>query len=88
MKKQLTAWLSIGSTYTYLTALRLEQVIARHEVDILFKPISIRSIMKEMDNSPFHLPSQKRYGICGVISNGGAQLAMVCLLQKFPRPTL
>ena len=34
MKKQLTAWLSIGSTYTYLTALRLEQVIARHDVDI------------------------------------------------------
>ena len=53
MKKQLTAWLSIGSTYTYLTALRLEQVIARHDVDILVKPISIRSIMKEMDNSPF-----------------------------------
>ncbi len=53
MKKQLTAWLSIGSTYTYLTALRLERVIAKHDVDILVKPISIRSIMKEMDNSPF-----------------------------------
>ena len=53
MKKQLTAWFSIGSTYTYLTALRLERVIARHDVDILVKPISIRSIMKEMDNSPF-----------------------------------
>ena len=53
MKKQLTAWLSIGSTYTYLTALRLEKVIARHDVEILVKPINIRSIMKEMDNSPF-----------------------------------
>ena len=53
MKKQLTAWLSIGSTYTYLTALRLEQVIAMHDLEILIKPISIRSIMKEMDNSPF-----------------------------------
>ena len=63
MKKQLTAWLSIGSTYTYLTALRLEQVIARHEVDILVKPISIRSIMKEMDNSPFppSKPEKVRY---------------------------
>ena len=45
MKKQLTAWLSIGSTYTYLTALRLEQVLAKHDVDLLVKPISIRSIM-------------------------------------------
>ena len=53
MKKQLTAWLSIGSTYSYLTALRLKRGIARHDVDILVKPISIRSIMKEMDNSPF-----------------------------------
>ena len=63
MKKQLTAWLSIGSAYTYLTALRLEQVIARHEVDILVKPISIRSIMKEMDNSSFppSKPEKVRY---------------------------
>tara|TARA_B100001121_G_C18665637_1_gene611175 strand:- start:285 stop:878 length:594 start_codon:yes stop_codon:yes gene_type:complete len=53
MKKQLTAWLSIGSTYTYLTALRLEKVISRYDVEILVKPISIRSIMKEMDNTPF-----------------------------------
>ena len=53
MRKQLTAWLSICSTYTYLSALRLEQVIARHDMDILVKPINIRSIMKEMDNSPF-----------------------------------
>ena len=63
MKKQLTAWLSIGSTYTYLTALRLEQVIAKHDVDILVKPISIRSIMREMDNSPFppSKPEKVRY---------------------------
>ena len=57
MRKQPTAWLSIGSIYTYLTAFRLEQVITRHDVDILVKPISIRSIMREMDNSPF--PSSK-----------------------------
>ena len=31
----------------------LEQVIAMHDLEILIKPISIRSIMKEMDNSPF-----------------------------------
>ena len=63
MRKQLTAWLSIGSTYTYLTALRLEQVIARHDVDFLVKQISVRSIMKEMDNSPFPAskPEKVRY---------------------------
>jgi len=63
MKKQLTAWLSIGSTYTYLTALRLEQVVTRYDLDIQIKPISIRSIMKEMDNSPFPptKPEKVRY---------------------------
>ena len=63
MQKQLTASLSIGSTYTYLTALRLEQVIARHDLGIQVKPISIRSIMREMDNSPFppSKPEKVRY---------------------------
>ena len=63
MSQPITVWLSIGSTYTYLTALRLEQVLAKHDVDLLVKPISIRSIMKEMDNSPFppSKPEKVRY---------------------------
>ena len=60
MRKRLTAWLSIGSTYTYLTALRLEQVIVRQEVDILAKPINVRCIMMEMDNNPFPPSKQER----------------------------
>ena len=53
MKNNLTFWISIGSTYTYLTALRLNKFIRDNEFDISFKIINIRWIMKKMDNVPF-----------------------------------
>ena len=58
MGKSITAWLSIGSTYTYLTALRLRSVIEKSRIEFNVKPISIRKIMKDMDNIPFP-PSKK-----------------------------
>ena len=51
--KTLTAWLSIGSTYTYLTALRLEKKKKSENLDLLIKPFSIRNIMKAQNNIPF-----------------------------------
>ena len=58
MTQPITAWLSIGSTYTYLTALRINAI--RRDMGLIFsiKPISIRAIMKSMDNIPFP-PSKK-----------------------------
>ena len=53
MKNNLTFWVSIGSTYTYLTALRLSKFKADNDIDIRFKIINIRWIMKKMDNVPF-----------------------------------
>lgn len=50
---QITAYLSIGSTYTYLTALRLRSVIDTSGADIAFRPFSVRAIMREMNNIPF-----------------------------------
>jgi len=63
MQKHLTAWLSIGSTYTYLTPLRIQPLIAQHKLDITVKPFSVRAIMKEMDNTPFppSKPEKVRY---------------------------
>ena len=58
MASSITAWLSIGSTYTYLTALRLSGVIEKSKIKLNVKPISIRQIMKNMDNIPFP-PSKK-----------------------------
>ena len=49
----LTAWLSIGSTYTFLTALRIKSKIKEENVKIEIYPISIRYIMKNQNNIPF-----------------------------------
>ena len=53
MAKKLTAWLSIGSTYSYLTAMRIKEVVKKEDINLSIIPISIRQIMKSMDNIPF-----------------------------------
>ena len=58
MSGTIKAWLSIGSTYTYLTALRLRSVVEASQIKLDIRPISIRQIMKNMDNIPFP-PSKK-----------------------------
>ena len=58
MSVTIKAWLSIGSTYTYLTALRLRSVVEASGITLDIRPISIRQIMKNMDNIPFP-PSKK-----------------------------
>ena len=58
MAKKLTAWLSIGSTYSYLTAMRIKEVVKKEDINLSIIPISIRQIMKSMDNIPFP-PSKK-----------------------------
>ena len=58
MENKITGWLSIGSTYTYLTALRLEDLISKKGLNLEIKPISIRNIMKSMNNIPF--PPEKK----------------------------
>ena len=58
MTQPIKAWLSIGSTYSYLTALRINGIQRDMGLNLSVKPISIRAIMKSMDNIPFP-PSKK-----------------------------
>ena len=46
-------WFSVGSTYTYLTVMRLEAVAKQSGVSFVLRPFSVRAIMREMDNVPF-----------------------------------
>ena len=46
-------WLSIGSTYTYLTVMRVDQVAQEHGVEIVWRPFSVRQIISEVGNVPF-----------------------------------
>ena len=50
MTQPITAWLSIGSTYIYLTALRENAIQLKETIKLA---IGIRKIMKSMDNIPF-----------------------------------
>jgi 2-hydroxychromene-2-carboxylate isomerase len=46
-------WFSIGSTYTYLTVMRLPAIAQAQGIDVTWRPFDVRAIMSELGNSPF-----------------------------------
>jgi 2-hydroxychromene-2-carboxylate isomerase len=46
-------WYSIGSTYSYLTIARLDDVAKREGVSFRWRPFYVRTIMMEQNNIPF-----------------------------------
>jgi len=55
-------WFSIGSTYTYLTVMRLDEIETASGVSFNWRPFSVRSLMQEMDNIPFvGKPAKEKY---------------------------
>ena len=56
--QEIEFWFSIGSTYTYLTVLRMNQIQRDHGIELKLRPFSVRNIMRQMDNVPFP-PSKK-----------------------------
>lgn len=57
MSNAMICWLSIGSTYTYLTSQRIRDILQNQTQNFVIKPFSVRKIMMEMENIPF--PSSK-----------------------------
>jgi 2-hydroxychromene-2-carboxylate isomerase len=51
--RTLDVWVSIGSTYTYLTVMRVEAAAAAAGVPMRWRPFSVRTIMVEQKNIPF-----------------------------------
>lgn len=43
----------IGSTYTYLSVMRIEEVAAKENIKVRWRPFSVRTIMIKQNNSPF-----------------------------------
>lgn len=46
-------WYSIGSTYSYLTVLRLDQAAAEAGVEVTWRPFNVRHVMVTQNNIPF-----------------------------------
>ncbi len=51
--RQIDFWFSIGSTYTYLTVMRLPAYESSHGVSVNWRPFNVREIMIEQQNIPF-----------------------------------
>ena len=51
--KPLEFWYSVGSTYSYLTVMRIQSLARSAGVPLEWRPFSVREIMIEMDNVPF-----------------------------------
>lgn len=46
-------WISIGSTYSYLSVMRIEEIAKATGIKFRWRPFSVRSIMVEQSNIPF-----------------------------------
>ena len=46
-------WYSIGSTYSYLTVMRLPEVERASGVEVRWRPFNVRHVMIEQNNIPF-----------------------------------
>ena len=46
-------WFSIGSTYTYLSVMRIGALAKTEGVDVRWRPFSVRAIMQEANYTPF-----------------------------------
>lgn len=53
MPQTIDFWFSIGSTYSYLSVMRLDQVANSTGIAFRWRPFNVRTIMIEMDNVPF-----------------------------------
>jgi|SRR5690242_6078247 len=55
-------WFSIGSTYSYLSVMRIDVVARQSGVAVRWRPFDVRAIMVEMNNIPFSTkPVKARY---------------------------
>ena len=46
-------WFSVGSTYTALTVMRMNEIERHHNITLRLMPFSVRRVMLDMDNVPF-----------------------------------
>jgi 2-hydroxychromene-2-carboxylate isomerase len=62
MSEPIDFWFSIGSTYTYLTVVRIENLAQRSGVNFRWRPFDVRAVMLAMNNIPFSTkPIKARY---------------------------
>ena len=69
MSRPIDFWFSIGSAYTYLTVMRIEEVARQSCIVFRWRPFDVGAIMVEMNNIPFST-KPIRPDTCGGMSSG------------------
>lgn len=76
-------WFSIGSTYSYLSVMRLAEVAAATGFDFVWRPFNVRAIMIAQNNIPFaNKPVKAAY----MWRDIGRRAAKYGLSPKLPAP--
>ena len=83
-----TFWFEFASTYSYLSAMRIEEMARKADVEVIWKPFLLGPIFKAQnwDTSPFNLyPAKGRYMVRDIERIAQARGLMFRLPQPFPQ---
>jgi 2-hydroxychromene-2-carboxylate isomerase len=85
MTPTLDFWFSIGSTYTYLSVMRIEAMAAEQGITVRWCPFSVRTLMLEQDNIPFRdKPVKAAYMWRDIERRAAARGNPICLPVPYP----
>ncbi len=85
---QLTFWFEFASTYSYLAAMRIEDLASKAGVEIVWKPFLLGPVFKAQgwDTSPFNLyPAKGKYMVRDIERTASARGLTFRLPNPFPQ---
>ena len=85
---RLTFWFEFASTYSYLSAMRIEEMARKADVEVIWKPFLLGPIFKAQnwDTSPFNLyPAKGRYMVRDIERIARARGLVFRLPEPFPQ---
>ena len=85
---RLTFWFEFASTYSYLSAMRIEEMARKADVEVIWKPFLLGPIFKAQnwDTSPFNLyPAKGRYMVRDIERIAQARGLVFRLPDPFPQ---
>jgi len=86
-----TFWFEFASTYSYLSAMRIEEMARKADVEVIWKPFLLGPIFKAQnwDTSPFNLyPAKGRYMVRDIERIAQARGLVFRLPKPFPQSGL
>jgi 2-hydroxychromene-2-carboxylate isomerase len=85
---QLTFWFEFASTYSYLSAMRIEEMAKTADIEVIWKPFLLGPIFKaqNLQTSPFNLnPAKGRYMVRDVTRTAESRGLVFRLPDPFPQ---